>query len=177
MRNCCPRGYVLLGRIGAGAFATVWRGVSNKTHQDVSIKIIQKKKIQDEIMVRNEINILQRLNHKNVMRLIEHQEDKYFHYIISDYYPNGTLADFLKRKGRLDEEDARKMFMQIASGLRYLHEDVQIAHRDMKLENIMLDKNNDPHIIDFGLSVEYCTANPILTQSCGSPSMYFFFFF
>lgn len=68
-----------------------------------------------------------------------------------EYAANGDLLSFLKQKKRLDENDAKYMFFQICIGLRYIH-NLNIIHRDIKLDNILLDDNYRCKICDFGVS-------------------------
>ena len=68
-----------------------------------------------------------------------------------EYVPNGELFDYILKKSRLSEEEARKFFRQLITGIKYIH-DQNICHRDIKPENLLLDKDMNIKISDFGLS-------------------------
>ncbi len=71
--------------------------------------------------------------------------------MVLEYVPNGELFDYILKKNRLSEEEARKFFRQLITGIKYIH-DQNICHRDIKPENLLLDKDMNIKISDFGLS-------------------------
>lgn len=71
--------------------------------------------------------------------------------MVLEYVPNGELFDYILKKNRLSEEEARKFFRQLIIGIKYIH-DQNICHRDIKPENLLLDKDMNIKISDFGLS-------------------------
>ena len=71
--------------------------------------------------------------------------------MVLEYVPNGELFDYILKKNRLSEEEARKFFRQLITGIKYIH-DQNICHRDIKPENLLLDKDMHIKISDFGLS-------------------------
>ncbi|EGR30993.1 protein kinase domain protein [Ichthyophthirius multifiliis] len=90
--------------------------------------------------------------------------------IIMEYIPGNSLHGYLKQQAnrRLSENDAINIFRQIVSSIEYCHSK-QICHRDIKLENILLDENNNPKLIDFGFST--CIPNDKKYKMfCGTPS-------
>ena len=70
--------------------------------------------------------------------------------MVLEYVPNGELFDYILKKNRLSEEEARKFFRQLITGIKYIH-DQNICHRDIKPENLLLDKDMNIKISDFGL--------------------------
>lgn len=79
----------------------------------------------------------------------------------------GELFDYIVSKKRMDEEEACKVFEQIISGIEYLHK-LRIVHRDLKLENCLIDYDRTIRIVDFGLSNTY-KVDERLRTACGSP--------
>lgn len=86
-----------------------------------------------------------------------------------EYAPNGDLSSFLKHNGQIQEKEAKIMFLQMLSGIEYLHQ-CGCVHRDIKPSNILLGQNNELKLIDFGLGNLYdLEGNEFLQTSCGSP--------
>ena len=166
--------YQIKGKIGEGMFGKVKLGIHLFTKEKVAIKIFDKGKIKNEKeqeYIEREISILKKLNHYNIIKLYNIIHSENFIFLIQEYVPNGELLHFLENSENLNlsEKDICKIYQQIISGIEYLHE-VGIAHRDLKLENILLNFKNDIKIIDFGLSNKYNKDNDELLQSsCGSP--------
>ena len=71
--------------------------------------------------------------------------------MVLEYVPNGELFDYILKMNRLSEEEARKFFRQLITGVKYIH-DQNVCHRDIKPENLLLDKDMNLKISDFGLS-------------------------
>lgn len=84
-----------------------------------------------------------------------------------EYAAHGTLSDFLRKNGAFPEWMARHMFHPIIDALHYLHSN-GIAHRDLKLENILLDQFNTPKLTDFSYSLVCKDENPLTQTFCGS---------
>lgn len=162
-------------KLGSGGFGTVYLGIHKGTKENVAIKEIRKKQIEivyktdyyneendddeekikkkkEEMyadLLKNEIEILEKLHHPYIMRMlykINYNED---YYIVSEYLSG---KDYLKRDDiNYTEKKVCKIFCQILSALEYLHQNY-IVHRDVKLENIMFDEYEDAKLIDFGFS-------------------------
>jgi serine/threonine protein kinase len=87
-----------------------------------------------------------------------------------EFAENGNLLDYVNNNGRLSEDQARRYFAQLISVLEYLHRELKVAHRDLKCENVLLDRYNNIRVIDFGLSNQFTDINPRLSTACGSPA-------
>ena len=162
--------YTLKNVIGKGTFSIVKLGENKATKEKVAIKIMQKSKIinkEDLLRIYREIEMLKRLNHPNVIKIIKIQEDSKKFYIIMEYCENGELFNRIVEKQRLSENEAAYFYYQIINGLEYIHKK-DIAHRDLKPENLLLSKDDVLKIIDFGLS-NYSYFNFLLGTPCGSP--------
>ena len=101
---------------------------------------------------------MKRLNHPHINTLYEAIETEEQVILVLEYVPGGSTHGFLKSKPnrRMSEDDARKIYKQLINSLNYLHGKC-IAHRDIKLENVMLDERKAVKLIDFGFST--CIAN------------------
>ena len=144
--------------IGKGKFGVVNLGIHKKSGKQVAIKIMNKssiKTIEDKELVHMEIGVLKLCHHPNIVRLLDHLENNDYIYIVTEYIEGGTLGQYFKKKKfNFSERQATNIMMQIASGVKYLHQ-YGIVHRDLKPENIMITQQNDFGIIkimDFGLS-------------------------
>ncbi|CDH53138.1 pkinase-domain-containing protein [Lichtheimia corymbifera JMRC:FSU:9682] len=157
-------GYYRLGEtIGQGTFGKVKLGTHQLTGQKVAVKKISK---QHAPMIAREIHHHRQLRHPNIVNLYEIIVTESSIYVVSEYCPNGELFDALATCGRCPEHYARKWFSQLASAIKYCHEQ-GIVHRDLKLENILLDENDNAKICDFGFARQ--TDNRQLLETfCGS---------
>ncbi|GAA6070734.1 NUAK family SNF1-like kinase 2, partial [Tachysurus ichikawai] len=135
----------------------------------VAIKSIRKENIKDEqdlIHIRREIEIMSSLNHPYIITIYEVFENKDKIVIVMEYASKGDLFDYICER-HISEREARHTFRQIVSAVHYCHQN-GIVHRDLKLENILLDANGDVKIADFGLSNLY-RRDEYLQTYCGSP--------
>lgn len=176
-----PSGTVLLGkyelgrRLGSGSFAKVHVARSISTGELVAIKIIDKKKTIDSGMeprIIREIEAMRRLqNHPNVLKIHEVMATKSKIYLVVEYAAGGELFSKLIRFGRLNESAARRYFQQLASALSFCHRD-GIAHRDVKPQNLLLDRQGNLKVSDFGLSAlpEHRSCDGLLHTACGTPA-------
>ena len=162
--------YSLGTEIGSGAFGKVILGHSLLTNDLVAIKILDKLILsqtpEDLILVQKEISILKIVKHKYIVQLYEILEDAYSIYIIMEYCEGKDLMDNIIRKSHLTEIESLKLFQQLINTLLYLHSQ-NITHRDIKIDNMLLDKNGDLKLVDFGLSTKY-KDNELLNQPCGT---------
>ena len=145
--------------LGSGSFGCVYEAKNTTFGNKVAMKVIKKDKENelDELEIRNEINILKQLSHPNIVKIYEFYISENHYYIITEFCKEGELFSYIKNK--YSERQLAVLFYQVFSGLWYLHEN-KILHRDIKLENIMIDgKEKDKStgeelfwakIIDFG---------------------------
>ncbi|XP_062446343.1 testis-specific serine/threonine-protein kinase 1-like [Rhea pennata] len=149
------RGYIMGVTLGEGAYGKVKAGYSDKLEGNVAIKIIDKKKTPRDFLEKflpREIDALKRMNHPSIVKTYEIFETKAGKvYIIMELGEKGDLLDYLKSNGMMKEDVARKKFHQLASTIKYCH-DMDLAHRDLKCENILLDKDLNIKLSDFGFS-------------------------
>lgn len=127
------------------------------TNQKVAIKIYDKQNLLDPQRrkgVRREIKLLERMRHEHIVHLYEAFDTKTKVYLVMENVNGGSLHSLIKSRAnrRLKDSEAKKFFGQIASAIKYCHSK-SITHRDIKLENILLDsKKENIKLIDFGFS-------------------------
>ena len=165
-------GYLIKNNLGEGTFGKVKLGIYIKTGEKVAIKIINKKKLKeknDQIHLKREIDLLQKINHTNIISVYEIFENYENYFIIMEYCSRGELFNYIVSKKRLNEGEAAYFFFQLINGIEYIHSK-GISHRDIKPENLLLTNNYILKIIDFGLSNYYEeNINKYLKTPCGSP--------
>ena len=162
--------YRLGEEIGSGAFGKVILGLHIITGEKVAIKILDKLILsqtpEDYELVRQELNILRIVKHKYIVQLYEILETPQHIFIIMEYCEGQDIMDYILTRNRLSENESLKYFQQLINALFYLHGQ-NITHRDIKIDNLLLDRNLDLKLIDFGLSTKY-RDDKLLNQPCGT---------
>ncbi|CAA2964122.1 CBL-interacting serine threonine- kinase 11 [Olea europaea subsp. europaea] len=164
--------YELGKLLGCGAFAKVYHARDLRDGQSVAIKVINKKRLSINLMgnIKREISIMNRLNHLHIVKLYEVLATKTKIYFVMEFVKGGEL--FAKvAKGRFSEDLSRIYFQQLISALSYCHSR-GVYHRDLKLENLLLDENGDLKVTDFGLCAVTGQIHPdgLLHTLCGTPA-------
>eukprot|EP00066_Takifugu_rubripes_P026096 XP_011615362.1 PREDICTED: hormonally up-regulated neu tumor-associated kinase homolog A-like [Takifugu rubripes] len=170
-------GSYLVGKmINKGSFAKVMEGLHISTGEKVAIKVIDKKKArQDSYVLKNmkrEPRIHQMVRHPHIVVLLETLETENSYYMAMELCAGGDLMDRICEKKRLEEREVRRYVRQILSAVDHLHK-YGIVHRDLKIENFLLDEHNNIKIVDFGLSNTLKAESlslELLNTQCGSPA-------
>jgi serine/threonine protein kinase len=115
-----------------------------------------------------EVVILKRTRHRNVVRLYEFFETQKHILFVIELCAGGDLLNYVRKRRRLKEDVAKCIFKQIIEGLAYCHSK-SILHRDIKLDNILLDSEGEVKICDFGVS-KIVKPGEIMTEQCGTPA-------
>lgn len=165
--------YTLGKQLGQGAYATVRLATDKKTKGIVAIKSYEKYKLTDSRKrsgVKREIQILKMLDHPHTIKLYEVLDNAKTLNLIMEFIGGLSLHSYMKKQNlrRLPANEAKVIFRQIVEAVNYCHE-LNIAHRDLKLENILIDKNMNVKVIDFGFST---VSNKGVASKvfCGTPS-------
>lgn len=163
--------YKIIKTLGSGSSSTVVLAYNNLTEERVAIKIMPRNLVSshyesnDERVFR-EIVISSLLNHPNIVRLLEFFYSSTHFFLVFEYVKGVQLYDIVLKKTFIPECEARKYFRQIISAIEYIHMNC-VIHRDLKIENILVDQNDNIKIIDFGLSNFYNNKS-LLKTFCGS---------
>ena len=175
-------GHWELGKtIGAGSMGKVKLARNKETGEHVAVKIVPRGSTESEhrtpqereradhskeIRTAREAAIVTLVDHPYICGMRDVVRTNYHWYMLFEYVNGGQMLDYIISHGRLKEKQARKFGRQIASALDYCHRN-SIVHRDLKIENILISKNGDIKIIDFGLSNLFSPRNHLKTF-CGS---------
>ncbi|XP_070506602.1 serine/threonine-protein kinase BRSK2 isoform X2 [Chironomus tepperi] len=161
--------YRLEKTLGKGQTGLVKLGVQCVSGKKVAIKIINREKLSESVLIKveREIAIMKLIDHPHVLGLSDVYENKKYLYLVLEHVSGGELFDYLVKKGRLTPKEARRFFRQIISALDFCHSH-SICHRDLKPENLLLDDKNNIKIADFGMA-SLQPAGYMLETSCGSP--------
>ena len=160
------------GLIGKGAFGKVYKGsfIENSSHK-VAIKVFKDSQLFDDDIktVEAEIKVLCQLDHPNIVKYYETFADESSMYIVTEYIKGRTLSKEINEgKDSYNEADIAKIISQVASALNHCHSK-GITHRDVKLDNIMVDDQLNVTLLDFGLSKTF-TKKRALKSAAGTPS-------
>ncbi|KAF0687864.1 Aste57867_20451 [Aphanomyces stellatus] len=156
--------------IGKGSFGSVVKATNKKTGKVWAVKVVELGNELDKKALLNEIDIVKRLQHPNVVRVIASYEDSKRMYMVMQLLPGAELASQLYDKNRVfTEVEVRKLILCLLRAIAYLHSN-QITHRDLKLENLLLENETQMtslKLIDFGLS-KFLKKGERLQQSLGT---------
>ncbi|OMJ90666.1 hypothetical protein SteCoe_6946 [Stentor coeruleus] len=165
--------YIIGNKLGSGAFGFVRVGTHKTSGQKRAIKTIQKESITKDMKEHsqffNEVDILIKADHPNIVKLYEWYEDEKYIHLVTEFVSGGELFDFIIKSRMLSEPIAAHFMKQILSAVAYCHAN-SIVHRDLKPENLLLEKDSADSllkIIDFGTSKIYDTGSK-MTQKYGT---------
>nr|XP_027782467.1 serine/threonine-protein kinase PLK4 [Marmota flaviventris] len=159
--------------LGKGSFAGVYRAESIHTGLEVAIKMIDKKAMYKAGMVQrvqNEVKIHCQLKHPSILELYNYFEDNNYVYLVLEMCHNGEMNRYLKNRMKpFSENEARHFMHQIITGMLYLHSH-GILHRDLTLSNLLLTRNMNIKIADFGLATQLTMPHEKHYTLCGTPN-------
>eukprot|EP00128_Syssomonas_multiformis_P007009 Colp12_sorted_trinity150504_noHs@18134 len=168
--------------VGSGSFAVVYKGFhASSKSREVAIKHVRKEKLneKDAKYLESEIAILKRTNHRNIVKLYDVLRAPNALFLVMEYCNAGDLSKYIKRNGKLSEDETKHFFQQLAAGLEFMRAH-DIIHRDLKPQNILLSDGakKDPadprylsitlKIADFGFA-RYLPMQDMAATMCGSP--------
>ncbi len=146
--------YEIIEKIGSGGMATVYKAKCKLLNRNVAIKILRDEFANDAEFIKRfqvEAQAAASLSHPNIVSIYDVGEENGLHYIVMELIEGKTLKEIITEKGRLPWKDAVKIAMQIASGLEQAHKN-HIIHRDIKPHNIIMTKEGNAKVTDFGIA-------------------------
>ncbi|XP_063307022.1 calcium/calmodulin-dependent protein kinase type 1G [Pelobates fuscus] len=161
--------FVFMEVLGSGAFSEVFLVKHRSTGQHFALKCIKKVNSSRDRSLENEIAVLKKIKHDNIVILEDIYESSSHFYLVMQLVSGGELFDRILERGVYTEKDASNVIRQVLSAVKYLH-DNGIVHRDLKPENLLYltpDENAKIMITDFGLSK--MEESGIMSTACGTP--------
>lgn len=176
------RGYKFGKKIGTGSYGKVvkssYHDLQRNSQVDLACKYIDKRKAPADFLKKffpREINLLTRISHPNIIKIHSILQSGETVFIFMRYAENGDLLDYIKDKGTIRENQASLWFYQMCSAISYLHS-MNIAHRDLKCENILISRHMNVKLADFGFARHCVDQNNMKVMSrtfCGSAGKFF----
>ncbi|OHT00619.1 CAMK family protein kinase [Tritrichomonas foetus] len=149
--------FEIMEQIGSGAFSHVHIAKHTPTGCFCAAKIVDLRntKTEEFVGIMREVSIFMQVDHPNICNLYRLSTANNQLIFFMEYASRGTLLEYVNAKGTLTEFEAQRLFIQIFNGLRHLHIYHFLVHRDLKLENILIDSNGNMKLTDFGLAGTY----------------------
>ncbi|XP_049907129.1 testis-specific serine/threonine-protein kinase 6 [Epinephelus moara] len=170
------RGYDFRSNLGKGIYGNVVSAFSTHLGKRVAIKVVDKLKVKSAYLKKflpREMEIIRSLNHPNIVKTIEIFESCTSKvYVVMELCVKGNLLKHINDNGPFPEHSGCRLFTQLCEAVQYLH-DSDVAHRDLKCENLLLDKHDNLKVCDFGFSkrLTYADGQVVLSKTyCGTSS-------
>lgn len=161
--------YEIMGRIGTGGMADVYKAMDQKLNRYVAVKVLKREFREDEMFVqkfRTEAQSAAGLSHPNIVSVYDVGEDRGLYYIVMELVEGITLKEYINKKGRLTPKEVISIAVQVCSGIEDAHCS-NIVHRDIKPQNIIISKEGKVKVTDFGIA-KATSSNTISTNAMGS---------
>ncbi|MGB7295867.1 MAG: protein kinase [Candidatus Aminicenantales bacterium] len=146
--------YQIIEELGKGGMGKVYRVLDKKLNEEVALKLIRPEVSSDRQTIErfnNELKLARKIAHRNVGKMYELMEDEGTHFITMEYIPGQDLRGLIRQTGRLTTGKAVSIARQICEGLEEAHR-LGVVHRDLKPGNILIDKDGNARIMDFGIA-------------------------
>lgn len=146
--------YEIIEELGTGGMGKVYRVMDEKLDEEVALKVLKPEIAADKDMIKrfkNELKFARKIAHRNICKMYDLNEAEKTPYITMEYVKGQDLKNFIRRKGKLAEEDAIAIVKQVCEGLAEAHK-LGVIHRDLKPQNIMIDEKRNAKVMDFGIA-------------------------
>ena len=161
--------YEVVGKIGAGGMANVYKAKDHKLNRFVAMKVLKQEFREDTTFInkfKTEAQAAAGLTHPNIVNVFDVGEDDGIHYIVMELVEGITLKDYISKKGKLSVKEATSIAIQVSMGLEAAHSH-GIIHRDVKPQNIIISTDGKVKVTDFGIA-RAASSNTISSNVMGS---------
>ena len=161
--------YEILGKIGTGGMADVYKANDHKLNRSVAVKVLKPEFREDTTFIRkfrSEAQAAAGLTHPNIVNVFDVGDDEGVHYIVMELIEGITLKEYIGKKGRLSIKEATSIAIQVSMGLEAAHNH-GIVHRDVKPQNIIISTDGKVKVTDFGIA-RAASSNTISSNVMGS---------
>lgn len=162
--------YEILGRIGSGGMADVYKSKDHKLNRYVAVKVLKSDYRSDEVFIQKFLSEAQAaagLMHPNVVNVYDVGQDRGVYYMVMELVEGITLKDYIEKKGQLSAKETISISIQMVTGIQAAHNQ-HIIHRDIKPQNIIISKDGKVKVTDFGIARATTSTNTISTNVMGS---------
>lgn len=168
--------YELLEKVGGGGMAIVYKAKCHLLKRYVAVKILRPELVENEEFIarfKRESQAAASLSHHNIVNVYDVGQEEDIHYIVMEYVNGETLKEYIIRNGRLDSMEAVRITLQICSALSHAHKR-NIVHRDIKPQNILMDREGSVKVADFGIARAVTSATVTMAGANIIGSVYYF---
>ena len=161
--------YEIIGKIGAGGMSDVYKAKDHVLGRFVAIKVLKQEFSEDVNFVtkfRTEAQSAAGLEHPNIVNIYDVGSENGMHYIVMEYVDGITLKTYIEKKGKLTYKEAVSIAIQVGRGIEAAH-NKNIVHRDIKPQNIIVSKNGNIKVTDFGIA-KAASSNTLTSGAMGS---------
>lgn len=162
--------YEILGRVGSGGMADVYKGKDHKLNRYVAIKVLKSDYRTDEVFIQKFLSEAQAaagLMHPNVVNVYDVGQDRGLYYMVMELVEGITLKDYIEKKGKLTAKETISISIQMVTGIQAAHNQ-HIIHRDIKPQNIIISKEGKVKVTDFGIARATTSTKTISSSVMGS---------
>lgn len=155
MKEVIKGRYKIYDKVGSGGMATVYIARDLETYEVVAIKVLKEELITSPNYVKRflrEAEVVYNMKHENITSVKDYGIEDNTYFIVMEYVEGKTLSQLLEEKGKFEIEEAIDIIIQVLKALQYAHDNGIEAHRDIKPQNIMIDKNKVVKVMDFGIA-------------------------
>jgi len=148
------RRYQIIEELGKGGMGKVYKAHDTEVREKIALKLIKPDIAEDKKTIerfRNELKLARKIRHKNVCQMYDLNKEEGAYFITMEYVPGEDLKSMIRMTGQLSVGASLNIVKQVCAGLAEAHK-LGVVHRDLKPQNIMIDREGDAHIMDFGIA-------------------------
>src|SRR5580704_1650924 len=148
--------YELLAKLAEGGMGTVYRGRNRSTGEVVAVKVVPPHLLSNPVVLKRfeqEYNVARSIDHPNIVKALDFGREGDLRYLVMEFVDGESLGQKIERDGRMNEEEAIRVIVQVARGLQAAHT-LGVIHRDVKPDNVLITADGQAKLTDLGLVKE-----------------------